>query len=145
MLSTVLIVLLILAAIGALIMMGGSYDLSIGNLKGDLLCLLAGILLALLAIPFMAPLIEDVCDGARRTGARVGVAYYAELDTDMTSRGFATEAVTAAHHWLEHAHGTSHTMPRLRGIRASASATCTRRTAGAASRSASVRATRSTR
>ena len=26
------------------------------------------------------------------TGARVGVAYYAELDTDMTSRGFATEA-----------------------------------------------------
>ncbi|KAA9017291.1 MULTISPECIES: DMT family transporter [Sphingobium] len=33
-----------LAAIGALIMMGGSYDLSIGNLKGDLLCLLAGIL-----------------------------------------------------------------------------------------------------
>lgn len=26
------------------------------------------------------------------TGARVGVAYFAELDTDMTSRGFATEA-----------------------------------------------------
>lgn len=26
------------------------------------------------------------------SGARVGVAYYAELDTDMTSRGFATEA-----------------------------------------------------
>lgn len=26
------------------------------------------------------------------TGARVGVAYYAELDTDMTSRGFATRA-----------------------------------------------------
>ncbi|WP_370894220.1 SDR family NAD(P)-dependent oxidoreductase [Janibacter sp. GXQ6167] len=26
------------------------------------------------------------------TGARVGVAYYAELDTDMTSRGFATDA-----------------------------------------------------
>lgn len=26
------------------------------------------------------------------TGARVGVAYYAELDTDMTSRGFATQA-----------------------------------------------------
>ncbi|KQM99123.1 permease [Sphingobium sp. Leaf26] len=37
-------VALTLAAIGALIMMGGSYDLSIGNLKGDLLCLLAGIL-----------------------------------------------------------------------------------------------------
>ncbi len=29
----------------------------------------------------------------RPTGARVGVAYFAELDTDMTSRGFATEAV----------------------------------------------------
>jgi NAD(P)-dependent dehydrogenase (short-subunit alcohol dehydrogenase family) len=28
----------------------------------------------------------------RPTGARVGVAYYAELDTDMTSRGFATKA-----------------------------------------------------
>lgn len=28
----------------------------------------------------------------RHTGARVGVAYYAELDTDMTSRGFATRA-----------------------------------------------------
>ena len=28
----------------------------------------------------------------RPTGARVGVAYYAELDTDMTSRGFATRA-----------------------------------------------------
>jgi NAD(P)-dependent dehydrogenase (short-subunit alcohol dehydrogenase family) len=28
----------------------------------------------------------------RATGARVGVAYYAELDTEMTSRGFATEA-----------------------------------------------------
>jgi NAD(P)-dependent dehydrogenase (short-subunit alcohol dehydrogenase family) len=28
----------------------------------------------------------------RPTGARVGVAYYAELDTEMTSRGFATEA-----------------------------------------------------
>jgi NAD(P)-dependent dehydrogenase (short-subunit alcohol dehydrogenase family) len=28
------------------------------------------------------------------TGAKVGVAYFAELDTDMTSRGFATEAAT---------------------------------------------------
>ena len=26
------------------------------------------------------------------SGARVGVAYFAELDTDMTSRGFGTEA-----------------------------------------------------
>ncbi|MFC9994516.1 SDR family NAD(P)-dependent oxidoreductase [Nocardia sp. NPDC127526] len=28
----------------------------------------------------------------RHTGAKVGVAYFAELDTDMTSRGFDTEA-----------------------------------------------------
>ncbi|HTX31133.1 MAG TPA: SDR family NAD(P)-dependent oxidoreductase [Solirubrobacteraceae bacterium] len=28
----------------------------------------------------------------RPTGAKVGVAYYSELDTDMTSRGFGTEA-----------------------------------------------------
>jgi NAD(P)-dependent dehydrogenase (short-subunit alcohol dehydrogenase family) len=28
----------------------------------------------------------------RSSGARVGVAYYAELDTDMTARGFATKA-----------------------------------------------------
>ena len=28
------------------------------------------------------------------SGARVGVAYFAELDTDMTSRGFGTEAAT---------------------------------------------------
>ncbi len=31
----------------------------------------------------------------RPSGARVGVAYFAELDTDMTSRGFNTEAATA--------------------------------------------------
>ena len=30
----------------------------------------------------------------RPTGARVGVAYYAELDTDMTTRGFATKAAS---------------------------------------------------
>lgn len=29
------------------------------------------------------------------TGARVGVAYFAELDTDMTSRGFGTDALAA--------------------------------------------------
>jgi NAD(P)-dependent dehydrogenase (short-subunit alcohol dehydrogenase family) len=29
----------------------------------------------------------------RPSGARVGVAYFAEIDTDMTSRGFGTEAV----------------------------------------------------
>ena len=28
----------------------------------------------------------------RPSGARVGVAYFAEIDTDMTSRGFDTEA-----------------------------------------------------
>lgn len=31
----------------------------------------------------------------RPSGARVGVAYFAELDTDMTSRGFGTEAASA--------------------------------------------------
>jgi NAD(P)-dependent dehydrogenase (short-subunit alcohol dehydrogenase family) len=40
--------------------------------------------------------VESLGDSLRlelgTTGARVGVAYYSELDTDMTSRGFATEA-----------------------------------------------------
>jgi NAD(P)-dependent dehydrogenase (short-subunit alcohol dehydrogenase family) len=40
--------------------------------------------------------VESLGDSLRMelapTGARVGVAYYAELDTDMTSRGFATRA-----------------------------------------------------
>lgn len=31
----------------------------------------------------------------KHTGARVGVAYFAELDTDMTSRGFGTDAARA--------------------------------------------------
>lgn len=31
----------------------------------------------------------------RHTGARVGVAYFAELDTEMTSRGFGTKAAAA--------------------------------------------------
>jgi hypothetical protein len=30
----------------------------------------------------------------RGSGARVGVAYFAELETDMTSRGFGTEAAS---------------------------------------------------
>lgn len=34
---------LLLASAGALVMMGGSYELSIRNLQGDLLCLLAGL------------------------------------------------------------------------------------------------------
>ncbi|MBO9532341.1 MAG: SDR family NAD(P)-dependent oxidoreductase [Solirubrobacteraceae bacterium] len=33
----------------------------------------------------------------RRTGAKVGVAYFGELDTDMTRRGFDTEASHAVH------------------------------------------------
>jgi AhpD family alkylhydroperoxidase len=40
--------------------------------------------------------VEALADALRtelaETGARVGVAYFAELDTDMTSRGFGTEA-----------------------------------------------------
>ena len=43
--------------------------------------------------------VEAVGDALRmelqHTGARVGVAYFAELDTDMTSRGFGTEAAAA--------------------------------------------------
>lgn len=35
---------LTLASAGALVMMGGSYELSVRNLQGDLLCLLAGVL-----------------------------------------------------------------------------------------------------
>ncbi|MDE0945827.1 MAG: EamA family transporter, partial [Sphingobium sp.] len=35
---------LLLAGVGALVLMGGSYDLAPINLRGDLLCLLAGIL-----------------------------------------------------------------------------------------------------
>jgi NAD(P)-dependent dehydrogenase (short-subunit alcohol dehydrogenase family)/alkylhydroperoxidase family enzyme len=43
--------------------------------------------------------VEAVADALRvelqHTGARVGVAYFAELDTDMTSRGFGTQAASA--------------------------------------------------
>lgn len=42
--------------------------------------------------------VEALADALRaelaRSGARVGVAYFAELDTDMTRRGFATEAAS---------------------------------------------------
>ncbi len=38
----------------------------------------------------------------RPTGARVGVAYFAELDTDMTSRGFGTEAAQAVPRRADH-------------------------------------------
>jgi NAD(P)-dependent dehydrogenase (short-subunit alcohol dehydrogenase family) len=40
----------------------------------------------------------------RPSGARVGVAYFAELDTDMTRRGYATRAARAlpASKWIGH-------------------------------------------
>ncbi len=67
--------------------------------------LLTASLAAAVHLPLMAPYcaskaaVESLGDSLRielaPTGARVGVAYYAELDTDMTSRGFATKA--AAH------------------------------------------------
>jgi NAD(P)-dependent dehydrogenase (short-subunit alcohol dehydrogenase family) len=37
----------------------------------------------------------------RPTGARVGVAYFSEIDTDMTSRGFGTEAAARLTSGLE--------------------------------------------
>jgi NAD(P)-dependent dehydrogenase (short-subunit alcohol dehydrogenase family) len=59
-------------------------------------------LAAAVHLPLMSPYcaskaaVESLGDSLRielgPSGARVGVAYYAELDTDMTSRGFATKA-----------------------------------------------------
>ena len=64
--------------------------------------LLTASLAAALHLPLMAAYcaskaaVESLGDSLRielaPSGARVGVAYYAELDTEMTSRGFATEA-----------------------------------------------------
>jgi NAD(P)-dependent dehydrogenase (short-subunit alcohol dehydrogenase family) len=64
--------------------------------------LLTASLAAAVHLPLMAAYcaskaaVESLGDSLRAelapTGARVGVAYYAELDTDMTSRGFATKA-----------------------------------------------------
>ena len=64
--------------------------------------LLTASLAAALHLPLMAAYcaskaaVESLGDSLRielaPSGARVGVAYYAELDTDMTSRGFATKA-----------------------------------------------------
>ncbi len=64
--------------------------------------LLTASLAAALHLPLMSPYcaskaaVESLGDSLRielrPSGARVGVAYYAELNTDMTSRGFATEA-----------------------------------------------------
>jgi NAD(P)-dependent dehydrogenase (short-subunit alcohol dehydrogenase family) len=64
--------------------------------------LLTASLAAAIHLPLMAPYcaskaaVESLGDSLRMelapSGARVGVAYYAELDTDMTHRGFATKA-----------------------------------------------------
>jgi NAD(P)-dependent dehydrogenase (short-subunit alcohol dehydrogenase family) len=64
--------------------------------------LLTASLAAAVHLPLMAAYcaskaaVESLGDSLRAelapTGARVGVAYYAELDTEMTSRGFATKA-----------------------------------------------------
>jgi NAD(P)-dependent dehydrogenase (short-subunit alcohol dehydrogenase family) len=64
--------------------------------------LLTASLAAALHLPLMAAYcaskaaVESLGDSLRielaPSGARVGVAYYAELDTEMTSRGFATKA-----------------------------------------------------
>lgn len=64
--------------------------------------LLTASLAAALHLPLMSAYcaskaaVESLGDSLRielqPSGARVGVAYYAELDTDMTSRGFATKA-----------------------------------------------------
>jgi NAD(P)-dependent dehydrogenase (short-subunit alcohol dehydrogenase family) len=64
--------------------------------------LLTASLAAAVHLPLMAAYcaskaaVESLGDSLRielaPTGAKVGVAYYAELDTDMTSRGFATKA-----------------------------------------------------
>jgi NAD(P)-dependent dehydrogenase (short-subunit alcohol dehydrogenase family) len=66
--------------------------------------LLTASLAAALHLPLMAAYcaskaaVESLGDSLRQelrpSGARVGVAYYAELDTDMTSRGFATRAAS---------------------------------------------------
>jgi NAD(P)-dependent dehydrogenase (short-subunit alcohol dehydrogenase family) len=64
--------------------------------------LLTASLAAAVHLPLMSPYcaskaaVESLGDSLRielrPSGARVGVAYYAELDTDMTARGFATDA-----------------------------------------------------
>jgi NAD(P)-dependent dehydrogenase (short-subunit alcohol dehydrogenase family) len=66
--------------------------------------LLTSSLAAAIHLPLMAAYcaskaaVESLGDSLRLElkprGARVGVAYYSELDTDMTSRGFATEAAS---------------------------------------------------
>ncbi|WP_019631194.1 SDR family NAD(P)-dependent oxidoreductase [Actinomadura atramentaria] len=52
----------------------------------------------------------------RPTGARVGVAYFAELDTDMTSRGFGTQAAAALIGKRRSASGLSGVTPLSAGI-----------------------------
>lgn len=89
--------------------LGGSFNLMraagphVAHPRGYVL--LTASLAAAVHLPLMAAYcaskaaVESLGDSLRielkPTGARVGVAYYAELDTDMTHRGFATRA--AAH------------------------------------------------
>ena len=79
-----------LRAAGAHIAHPGGYALAVSSLA-------AGVHLPLLS-PYCASKagVEALADclrvELRPTGARVGVAYFAELDTDMTSRGFGTAA-----------------------------------------------------
>ncbi|HKP92157.1 MAG TPA: SDR family NAD(P)-dependent oxidoreductase [Thermoleophilaceae bacterium] len=79
-----------LRAAGPHIAHPGGYALAVSSLA------------AAIHLPLMSPYcaskaaVEALADclrvELRPTGARVGVAYFAELDTDMTSRGFATDA-----------------------------------------------------
>ena len=86
--------------------LGGTYNLvraagpHVSHPRGYFL--LTASLAAAVHLPLMAAYcaskaaVESLGDSLRvelrPSGARVGVAYYAELDTDMTSRGFATQA-----------------------------------------------------
>jgi NAD(P)-dependent dehydrogenase (short-subunit alcohol dehydrogenase family) len=88
--------------------LGGTYNLvrsaagHVSHPRGYFL--LTASLAAAVHLPLMAPYcaskaaVESLGDSLRielrPSGARVGVAYYAELDTDMTSRGFATKAAS---------------------------------------------------
>ena len=58
---------------------------------------------------------EHILAELRPSGARVGVAYFAELDTDMTTRGFGTEAASAL---TRRARGFHRVAPLSAGIKA---------------------------
>jgi NAD(P)-dependent dehydrogenase (short-subunit alcohol dehydrogenase family) len=86
--------------------LGGSYNLVLAAAPHvahrDGYFLLTASLAAAVHLPLMSAYcaskaaVESLGDSLRvelrPSGARVGVAYYAELDTEMTSRGFATQA-----------------------------------------------------